>query len=142
MKEKCVTFRFINFNAKVSPNSSGRVTSPQRSYVSSFKVNIYSLCFLLKPYLCNSGKVKHEIITRNWKYDLPHKLPKHLSFRILGNEENFHWLNNSWTRGFELATRRFELVTRGFELLTRRFELPTSEFKLVTHEFELADLNS
>ena len=41
---------------------------------------------------------------------------------------SFHWLNDSWTRGFELATRGFELVTRKVEL--------------VTHELELVDLNS
>ena len=26
---------------------------------------------------------------------------------------SFHWLNDSWTRGFELVTCGFELVARG-----------------------------
>ena len=30
---------------------------------------------------------------------------------------NFHWLNDSWTCGFELVTRGFELVIREFELV-------------------------
>ena len=38
---------------------------------------------------------------------------------------NFHWFNDSWTRGFELVTRWFELVTREFELVARGFELIT-----------------
>ena len=52
--------------------------------MSSFKVNIYTLCFLLKPYPGNSGKVKHEIITRNWSYELPHELSNDLA---LGSKE-------------------------------------------------------
>ena len=39
--------------------------------ISSFKVNIYSHCFLLKPYSWNSRKVKREVITSNWSDDLP-----------------------------------------------------------------------
>ena len=50
---------------------------------------------------------------------------------------NFHWLNDSWTRGFELVTRGFKLVTRGLELVTRGFELVTRGFELVTRRFEL-----
>ena len=57
---------------------------------------------------------------------------------------SFHWLSNSWTRGFELVTCGFEhvtckveLVARAFELMTREFELTICEFELVTHEFEL-----
>ena len=34
---------------------------------------------------------------------------------------NFHWVNGSWTRGFELVTRRFELVTCVFELELLKF---------------------
>ena len=42
MKEKCVTFCFIKLNAKVSPKWSGEeLLLLCRSYVSSFKVNIY-----------------------------------------------------------------------------------------------------
>ena len=50
---------------------------------------------------------------------------------------SFHWLNVSWTRGFELVTRGFQLVTSGFELITRGFELVTRGFKLVTRGLEL-----
>ena len=48
---------------------------------------------------------------------------------------SFHWLNDSWTRGFELVTRGFKLVTRGFEIVTRKVEL-------LTREFEIMGLNS
>ena len=48
-----------------------------------------------------------------------------------------HRFNDSWTRGFELATHGFEHATRGFVLLARRFELITYGFKLVTRRFEL-----
>ena len=51
-----------------------------------FKVNIYSYYFLLKPYLWNSGTVKHKMITRKWTDDLPHELLNDLRLRILGNE--------------------------------------------------------
>ena len=39
-----------------------------------------------------------------------------LSAYICAHKEEcgFHWLNHSWTRGFEFATRGFELVTSGF----------------------------
>ena len=162
MKEN---YCLVKSNAKVSPKSSGD-SSVQ---VSSFKVNNYLHRFLLKPQPWKSGKVKHEIITWNWKDELPHKLPNDLRLRMLGNEEILklftwvlHWLNNSSTRrfklvncrcgfvncgfelvirGFKLITRRFELVTRGFKLITRRSKLVTCTAELVTREFELLDLN-
>ena len=55
---------------------------------------------------------------------------------------SLHWLNDSWTYGFELVTRGFELVTRGFKLVTPGFELVTRKVELVTRQFELVDLNS
>ena len=48
----------------------------------------------------SSGNVKQDIITRNWTYKLPHKLPNNLGLMVLGNEELlrlFNWLLNSWT---------------------------------------------
>ena len=36
---------------------------------------------------------------------------------------NFHWINDSWTPGFEVVTLGFKLVTRGFQLVTRKVEL-------------------
>ena len=50
---------------------------------------------------------------------------------------NFHWLNDSWTRGFELVTRGFKLITRGLELVTRGFELVTRRFELVIRRSEV-----
>ena len=35
----------------------------------------------------SSGKVKQEIITRNWTHKLPHKLPNNLGLMVVGNEE-------------------------------------------------------
>ena len=49
----------------------------------------------------------------------------------------FHWLNDSWTCGFELITSEFELVTHGFDLIICGFELITGGFELVTREVEL-----
>ena len=81
---------------------------------------IFILSFLLKRYSWNSGTVKHKIITRKWADELPHELPNDLR-RKWGDFKavylSFHWLNNSWSRGFELATRKVELVTPEFELL-------------------------
>ena len=50
---------------------------------------------------------------------------------------SFHWFDDSWTRGFKLATRKFGLVIHGFELVTRGFEVVTREFELVTRRLEL-----
>ena len=62
---------------------------------------------------------------------------------------SFHWLNNSWIRGFEPVTHRFklvtcefELVTRGFKLVTREFEGATRKIELVSRKFELVEMNS
>ena len=33
------------------------------------------------------GNIKQEIITRNWKHKLPHKLPNNLGLTVIGNEE-------------------------------------------------------
>ena len=47
-----------------------------------------------------SGNVKHEIITRDWTYKLPHILSNNLGLMVLGNEEIlrlFNWFLNSWT---------------------------------------------
>ena len=49
----------------------------------------------------SSGNVKQDIVTRNWTYKLPHKLPSNLGLMVLGNEELlriFNWLLNSWTK--------------------------------------------
>ena len=46
--------------------------------------------------------------------DLPHKLRDDL--RIKAVYLTFHWLNDSWTHGFEIVTHGFELITRGFEI--------------------------
>ena len=98
---------------------------------------------------------------------MPRELPDDLRLRIskwghFWSEDifevvflSFYWLNDSWTRGFKVATCGFELVTRGFEFVTRGFELATRGFELVTRgselvtrkvevvirEFELVDLN-
>ena len=48
----------------------------------------------------SSGNLKKEIITRNWMFKLPHKLPNNWILMVLGNEELlglFNWLLNSWT---------------------------------------------
>ena len=103
---------------------------------------------MLKLQSWNSGKVKHEIITRNWtgksqiaKRFKTEDLRKWAKFKAV--YLSFDWLNN-WTREFELVAHGYELITRGlelisrvFELVARRFELVTRGFKLVTHEFEL-----
>ena len=35
----------------------------------------------------SSGKVKREIITRNWTHTLPQKLPNNLGLMVVGNEQ-------------------------------------------------------
>ena len=55
-----------------------------RMRVSSFKINIYSGCFLLEPRSWNNGKVKHETFIRNWTDNLTHELSNDLR---LENEE-------------------------------------------------------
>ena len=78
----------------------------------------------------NSGKIKLEIIARNWMYELLHELPNDLRIRILWNEKikkalyfSFHRLNDSWTHEFELVSYGFELVTCKVELVTHAFNL-------------------
>ena len=74
-------------------------------------------------------------------YKLLHKLPNDLRLRILANFKAdyliFHWLNDSWTCGFELVTRGFELVNRKIELVTRGSEVVTRGFELVLLSFQL-----
>ena len=65
----------------------GWVTFPWRIQVSSFKVNVYSFSFLLKPQSWSNRNVKQETITRNSTYELPHQLPNNLGLTILGNAE-------------------------------------------------------
>ena len=35
----------------------------------------------------SSRNLKKEIITKNWTYKLPHKLPNNLGLMVIGNEE-------------------------------------------------------
>ena len=35
----------------------------------------------------SNGKVKQEIIIRNWTHKLPHKLPNNLGLMVVGDEE-------------------------------------------------------
>ena len=81
MKEKFVTF--TKGWSKFLVNKQGKAT---------FSVENFGLFFQ------GSGKVKQEIITRNWTYELPHKFPNNLGFIVLENEEIlrlFNWLLNS-----------------------------------------------
>ena len=86
MKEKSV--RFTKGKSKFLENKRGK---------GGFSVENLGLFFH------SSGNVKPEIITRNWTYKLPHKLPNNLGFMVLGNEEHlrlFSWLLNSWTNNY------------------------------------------
>ena len=70
-------------------------------------------------------KLKQEIITRNWTYELPHEFTNNLGLKISGDEELlrlFTWVFiDLMIHGFELVTRRFELVPRGFALAILNF---------------------
>ena len=135
----------LNTYATLRTNPRGKSDFSLQKLVSFFKVNVSSLCFLLKP------------------YESPQELPNNLWYKNLGNGEmfktvylSFNWLSYSGslrfelvtrgveftTRGFELANCWFELVTSGFKLGTREFELITRKFEPVTCEFNLVDLNS
>ena len=123
-------FNILNANV-FSKSSGGMVTF-------LFRVNINSLCFLLKPQPWKSGKVKHEIIPRNCMFKTAGiaKLFKTKNLRKWENFKavylSFHWFNDSWTRGFELVSREFEIGTRGFEIanLTHTFWISTRVSKL------------
>ena len=124
MKGKPFTFYFLKSKAKkkavFSKIVARRMIFLWKILVSSFKVNVYSLSFMLKSKPWSSGNVKQEVSTRNWTYELPHELPNNLGLMILENEERlriFTWLfNDLMTRGFDLVVHGFELVTRGFKL--------------------------
>ena len=85
---KCVTFCFITVYAKVSPKSS------REGWVFYIEVRslYWKLIFTHFVSCWNRSheimkKVKHEIITRNWTYELLQELPSDERIRILGNEE-------------------------------------------------------
>ena len=84
MKEKSVTF--TKGKSKFLENKRGE---------GDFTVENLGLFFQ------SSENVKQIINTRNWTYDLPHKLPNNLGLMVLGNEKLlklFNWLLNSWTK--------------------------------------------
>ena len=83
MKEKSVTF--TKGKSKFLENKRGE---------GDFSVENLGLFFQ------SSENVKQIINTRNWTYDLPHKLPNNLGLMVLGNEKLLRpldWLLNSWT---------------------------------------------
>ena len=124
MKEKRVTFCFIKLN--VSPKSL------REEWILCAKVGSLLSKLIFSHYASHWSrsheivkKIKHEIITKNWTYEMPHELPSDLGLWKWGVLKvvylSFHWLNDSWTRRFELVTHKLEPVT---------------------HEFEIVDLNS
>ena len=83
MKEKSVTF--TKGKSKFLENKRGE---------GDFSVENLGLFFQ------SSENVKQIINTRNWTYDLPHKLPNNLGLMVLGNEKLLRpldWFLNSWT---------------------------------------------
>ena len=68
--------------------------------------------------------------------ELVHHFLNHLRLRIWwgfkGLYLSFSWLNDSWTRRFEIVTHKFKFVTSELELVTSKFELATLEFDLVS----------
>ena len=85
MKEKSVTF---------TKGKSKFLKNKRRGGEGDFSVENLGLFFQ------SSGNVKQDIITRNWTFKLPHKLPNNLGHMVLVNEEllrMFNWLLNSWT---------------------------------------------
>ena len=103
MKEKSVTFCFLiksKEKSKFLQNHRGRVTFLWRIQASSFKVIVYSLSFLLKPWQWSSGNVKQEIITRNWialrivEQFRTYYLRKWETFKAFCL--SFHWFNELW----------------------------------------------
>ena len=83
MKEKSVTF--TKGKSKFLENKRGE---------GDFSVENLGLFFQ------SSENVKQIINTRNWTYELPHKLPNNLGLMVLGNEKLLRpldWLLNSWT---------------------------------------------
>ena len=124
-----IFFCFIKLSGKVSAKLSGDF-SMQKLGLSSFKVRVHSHRFLLKRLPWNSGKVKHEIISKNWTDELPHELPNDLRLKIFGNEEivrlftlfsSFKWFLNPWiwTGNSWIWTHNFEfqLVLLSFQLV-------------------------
>ena len=76
MKEKSVTFS--KGKSKFLENKTGE---------GNFSVENLGLFFR------SSGNLKQDIITRNWTYKFPHKLPNNLGLMVLGNEELLRLFN-------------------------------------------------
>ena len=150
MKEKSVTF-FSSYiknkiKSKFIQNLQGESDFSEENLGLSFKVNVYSFSFPLKPYPWCSRKVKQEIIIRNWTYQLRHNLPNNLGLMIFRNRQPlrlFTWVFiDLMIRGFELATRRFELTLLKFQIVLLNFQLVLLSFQLVTPTWQLLIRNS